>query len=152
MTSNTILLRRTTDEPHTKISTSHALIRIAEAGKPQETSLHPITILFPVAAAMWLVLISWAAFGGGGATLDLAVVTTFGVIYCSLMLILSRNAHPDMLRSIRSRSFRTFVNGPVDIQTGRIDGREALVQVAAVPVALAIGGTVMVLSAVAAGL
>jgi hypothetical protein len=50
-----------------------------------------------------------------------------------------------------TRSFRAFVRGPVDTATGRITGREALLQVAALPVILSIGGTIIIALAVWSG-
>jgi mono/diheme cytochrome c family protein len=41
------------------------------------------------------------------------------------------------------RSFREFINGEVDIETGRITGRTALWQVATMPGIIAIGGAFM---------
>jgi len=38
------------------------------------------------------------------------------------------------------RSFREFLNGDVDIETGRITGRAALLQIAAMPIILALCG------------
>jgi hypothetical protein len=42
------------------------------------------------------------------------------------------------------RSFREFLDGDVDIATGRITGRVALWQIAMMPMALAVGGTIMI--------
>jgi hypothetical protein len=50
-----------------------------------------------------------------------------------------------------TRSFRDFLNGVVEIETGKISGREALFQIAGGPVLLAIGGTLMIMWAVWAG-
>jgi hypothetical protein len=62
----------------------------------------------------------------------------FGLLaYCGA---LSRNVEPDR-RS--TRSFREFLNGDVDIETGRITGRAALLQIAAMPIILALGGTLI---------
>ena len=49
------------------------------------------------------------------------------------------------------RSFADFVRGRVDTATGRITGREALLQIAAMPVILAIGGTIIMVIAVWCG-
>jgi hypothetical protein len=82
-------------------------------------------------------------FAGGEASLVLAAVTLilavmFGLLaYCGA---LSRNVEPDR-RS--TRSFRELLNGDVDIETGRITGRAALLQIAAMPIILALGGTLI---------
>lgn len=39
------------------------------------------------------------------------------------------------------RAFGEFVNGQVDTATGEISGRGAIVQIAAMPILLAIGGS-----------
>ena len=43
---------------------------------------------------------------------------------------------------------REFLTGDVDIETGRITGRAALLQIAALPIVVAIGATMMTGSAV----
>ena len=52
----------------------------------------------------------------------------------------SRNIEPHRW-SIRS--FREFIDGDVDIATGRIAGRAALLQIVALPLILALGGALM---------
>ena len=47
-----------------------------------------------------------------------------------------------------NRSFQEFLEGDVDIATGRIAGREALSQIAAMPVGLTIGFTIIAMIAV----
>jgi hypothetical protein len=50
-----------------------------------------------------------------------------------------------------ARSFHAFMNS-VEIETGKISGREALFQIAGGPVIVAIGGTLMIVCAVWAGM
>jgi hypothetical protein len=49
------------------------------------------------------------------------------------------------------RTFKEFLEGEVDIATGRISGRAAFRQICLMPIVLAIGGTAIVGCAVAAG-
>jgi hypothetical protein len=42
-----------------------------------------------------------------------------------------------------TRTFGEFVNGNVDIDTGRVSGRAALVQIVVMPILLAVGGTMI---------
>jgi hypothetical protein len=77
------------------------------------------------------------------AALDLAVVILISVVLLGLLVggaTMSRNMTPDRETE---RSFGEFVNGPVDTATGEISGRDALVQIAAMPILLAIGGSIM---------
>ncbi len=115
-----------------------------------DTSVHPVAVLIPVAAALWLVLVAWFAFGGGETSLALAVITTVGVIYVGLLLLLGKNAYRAG-GAVATRSFRQFLQGTVALETGPVSGRQALVQAAAMPVLLAIGGTVIALCAMSFG-
>lgn len=114
------------------------------------TSVHPGAIAIALAAAGYFVIACWVTFGGGEASLVLAVVTlTLAVLFCLLAGggALSRNLEPHR-RS--TRSFGEFFNGDVDIETGRITGRAALLQIAAMPVILALGTTLILGSEVRA--
>ncbi len=50
----------------------------------------------------------------------------------------------------RRRSFREFLDGDVEIWTGRITGRQALEQMATLPITLAIGGSAIIAAAIMA--
>ena len=52
------------------------------------------------------------------------------------------------MNGTRSRTFREFLNGEVDVETGRISGRIAFRQIATIPVVVAIGGTLILACAV----
>ena len=107
------------------------------------TSVHPGAIAIALAAAAYFVIACWVTFAGGEASLVLAVVTLTLALMFGLLAFggaLSRNLEPHR-RS--TRSFGEFLNGHVDIETGRITGRAALLQIAAMPVILALGGTLI---------
>jgi len=112
-----------------------------------DTSIHPVTVAIPLACAAWFVLVSWAAFAGGETSLLLAVVTLICLIFLGLLTFagaLSRDMTPERAHG---RSFRAFLDGQVDIETGPTSGRQALVQIAAMPVALTLGATAIALIA-----
>lgn len=112
------------------------------------TNIHPVAVATPLAAAAWFILVSWAAFAGGETSLILAVITFLALIFFGLLVggaAMARDMTPD--RAHR-RSFREFLEGDVDIATGHVSGREALLQIAAMPVALALGSTAIALIAV----
>jgi hypothetical protein len=113
------------------------------------TSLHPVAIAIPLVAATYLVIAFWVTFAGGEASLDLAVVTLILVAFFGLIAgcgAYVRNVEPDR----RTRSFREFLDGHVDVETGRITGHAALWQMATMPVMLAIGGSVILACAASA--
>ena len=51
----------------------------------------------------------------------------------------------------KNRSFGAFIRGQVETATGTMTGRDALLQIAAMPVILSVGGSVIVALAVACG-
>jgi hypothetical protein len=107
------------------------------------TSVHPVATAIPVAAFAWFVLAAWIAFAGGWTSLDLAVVTFASVMFLGLFVgggALARNVTPEQARQ---RSFREFLDGDVDIATGRIPGRVAFWQIVTMPIALAVGATIV---------
>jgi hypothetical protein len=107
------------------------------------TSVHPGAIAIALAAAAYFVIACWVTFAGGEASLVLAVVTLILAVMFGLLAYgsaLSRNVESDRRLT---RSFREFLKGDVDIETGRISGRAALLQIAAMPIILALGGTLI---------
>jgi hypothetical protein len=69
------------------------------------------------------------------------------IIVSSLGAVVARNVEPG---GTLTRNFREFINGEVDVETGRISGRVALRQIATIPVVVAIGGTLIMACAAAA--
>ena len=116
------------------------------------TRVHPVAIAIPLLAYAWLGVAAWLAFAGGETSLILAVIFVLSVMYFGLLVggaVMGRNMTPERKQD---RSVREFLDGEVEIATGRITGREAMMQIAMMPVALAIGGTAIILCAVWAGI
>jgi hypothetical protein len=120
-----------------------------ESVLPPSTSVHPLAVAVPVAAFEWLVLASWDVFGSGDTTLVLAVVTFLSIMFFGLLI--GGGWYARDAASERSRSFEEFLDGDVEIETGRIPGRTAMWQIATMPVALAVGGTIIIACARCAG-
>jgi hypothetical protein len=59
-----------------------------------------------------------------------------------------RDMTPD---GLVNRTFGAFIRGTVDTATGKISGRDALIQIAAMPVILSIGGMIIIAFAVSCG-
>jgi hypothetical protein len=107
------------------------------------TCVHPGAIIIALVAAGYLVIACWVTFAGGETSIDLAIVTVILVMMFRLISgggALARNVEPDRKST---RSFGEFIRGDVDIETGRITGHQALLQITAMPIILAIGGTMI---------
>jgi hypothetical protein len=107
------------------------------------TGVHPGAITASLAAYCFFIIAAWIVFGRGYAALDLAVVILISVVLLGLLAgcgLMSRNVTPDRETE---RTFGEFVNGVVDTATGEISGRDALVQIAAMPILLAVGGSLI---------
>ena len=81
----------------------------------------------------------------------MAGVSVFAIMYGGLLLGCAAYL-PDVAPTGGRRSFAAFLSGEVGSATGWISGRAALAQIAAMPLALAVGMTAIVAAAVAAGL
>jgi hypothetical protein len=106
------------------------------------TCVHPGAIIIALVAAGYLVIAFWVAFAGGETSLVLAIVTVILVMMFGLIAFgaLARKVQPD---GKSTRSFTEFIRGDVDIETGCITGHEALLQITAMPIILAICGTMI---------
>lgn len=143
-----IALRKATPAPSLRGAVFEARPTESRALLP-DTSIHPIAVAIPVATSGWFVTVSWCAFGGGETSLILAVIGFFCVIFFGLLLgcaAIGRDMTPDRAHG---RRFGEFLRGDLDIETGRIKGLDALWQIAAMPIGLAVGFTLIAIIAVA---
>jgi hypothetical protein len=109
-----------------------------------DLSVHPAPIMIGLACCAWFLLISWVCF----APLDRETALMVGVVTIIFAMFLGGMTIGALYSSARAggsvrRSFREFINGEVDTATGLISGREAMIQIAALPLTLAAGGTAM---------
>jgi hypothetical protein len=111
---------------------------------PRETSIHPIVVEIAVAAAIWFVAVTWLDFARGpGVDLDLAVVTLFVVIFFALFLLTATYGRDDPRWHLPGPSFRAFLGARIGTATGPMRGRDALLEIPLVPVALALAATLI---------
>jgi hypothetical protein len=89
-------------------------------------------------------MVSWACFAAADreAGLAVAVVTLISMIYLGGIALGARYSASNEQGGL-GRSFHQFLRGRVDIATGIISGREAMVQIAMLPMSLAIGSAAM---------
>lgn len=111
------------------------------------TAVHPAPIKIALGCAAWFVFISWALFASADwdTVLPVAVVTIIFAMYLG-GLTWGAAMSPDVTPERKaSRTFQEFLDGDVDIATGLISGREAMVQIIVLPLTLAVGGTAIAL-------
>jgi hypothetical protein len=122
------------------------------AGQPVEAGVHPIVVKIAIAAALWFLVVTWLAFAGrGGVDWDLTVVTLFFAMFFTLFLSLASFSMADPRWPTRSMSLREFMTSRVGLATGEESGRDVLIEIALVPVALAFGATLIGLARVIFG-
>lgn len=99
--------------------------------------VHPGAIGLAMGGFGLFIVGSWAGWSFGYTTLLIAVVTGVAAMYFGLMIGLGRNA-AKFRGDAGRRSFRACLNGYVQVLTGRVSGRDALVQIAFMPILLGI--------------
>jgi hypothetical protein len=91
-----------------------------------------------LAAALWFLAVTWVSFARGGEVdLDLVVVTFF----FALFLLTASYAIKDPRWHLRETSFGEFLKSNVGTATGRMRGRDVLIEITMVPVSLALAAT-----------
>jgi hypothetical protein len=107
------------------------------------TAVHPAVIGIAMFAAFWFAFAAWVGFASDKEAAVVIVVVIF--ITAMFLGLLAGGCYSRNMTAERrsTRSFRDFLNGVVEIETGKIPGRQALFQIAGGPVLLAIGGTLM---------
>jgi hypothetical protein len=117
----------------------------AEPGRAT-VGVHRGAIEIALAATVWFVAAMYVLFATNSAFVNytLVVVIGFAVMFCTLTLSLASRAAGDKRWAEGGRTtFSEFVHDNVDIRTGTIGGREALIQITMLPITLAIGATVI---------
>jgi hypothetical protein len=106
--------------------------------------MHPIAIAMPLIAPAAMIATFWLALAGSELSL-IPAVTTLTVMMIAACGAFAHKVEPN---GTRTRTFREFLDGEVDVETGRISGRVAFRQVATIPVVVAIGSTLILVCAV----
>jgi hypothetical protein len=117
------------------------------ANIPPTNDMHPIAIAMPLIAPAAMIAAFWLALAGSELSLISAVTTLTVVMLLGLTTACGAFAHKVGPNGTCTRTFREFLNGEVDIGTGRISGRVAFRQVATIPVVVAIGSTLILVCA-----
>lgn len=106
--------------------------------RPVFRHLHPGVIVISMAGWFGYLLAYWLVFGLHlEGTLVLAVATVFFAVYFAMPLVLMRLRRAPSW--VEKSSFGEFLRGEIDTYTGRMGGKDALAQVAVLPIAIALG-------------
>jgi hypothetical protein len=88
--------------------------------------------------------VTWLSFGWGRETdFVLAVVILFFAFFIGLFLLTASYSVKDKRWPVRETSLQEFLDSEVGIGGGTMRGRDVLIQIAMIPVALALAGTLI---------
>lgn len=111
--------------------------------RPQ-TGVHPATIGVGLAAALWFIAVTWVSFARGTEVdWDLVVVTLFFIFFFGLFLFTATYALKDARWRQRDTSFREFLKSEVGTATGPMSGRDVMLEIAVMPLSLALAATLI---------
>lgn len=109
-----------------------------------QAGVHPIVVKIAIGAVLWFFAVTWLAFAGRGEiNFDLAIVTLFFAIFFTLFLLLASYSVNDPRWPTRQTSLREFLDSDVGIATGEERGRDVLIEIALLPVTLAVAATLI---------
>ena len=111
--------------------------------------MHPIAIAMPLIAPAAMIAAFWLTLAGSELSLIPVVATLTVVMLLGLITACGAFAHMVEPNGAGTRTFREFLNGEVDVETGRISGRVAFRQIATIPVVVAFGSTLILACAAA---
>jgi hypothetical protein len=110
----------------------------------KDTGIHAIVPKIAIGAALWFLIMTWLDFARNG-EIDylLVIVTLFFVMFFVLFLFTASYSLHDSRWPLRDTSFREFLRSKIGTATGTMRGRDALIEIALVPVSLAIAATII---------
>jgi hypothetical protein len=118
------------------------------ANTPPPNDMHPIAIAMPLIAPAAMIAAFWLTLAGSELSLIPAVTTLAVMMLLGLITACGAFAHKVETNGAHTPTFREFLDGEVDVETGRISGRVAFRQIATIPVVVAIGSTLILVCAV----
>jgi hypothetical protein len=138
---------RDTKPTHNKEPTQ--LAGAAEAGSAKrmeaaEAGVHPMVAKIAIGAAIWFLVATWLFFAWGRQVdFLIAIVILFFVFFLGLFLLTASFSAKDPRWPVRETSFRNFLGSDVRIGSGTMRGRDVVIQIATIPVALALAATLI---------
>jgi hypothetical protein len=109
-----------------------------------ETGVHPAVAKVAIGATVWFLLVTWLAFAHGAETdFVLVVVILFFAFFLGLFLLTASFSANDARWPVRDTNFHEFLGSDIRIGSGTLPGHEVLIQIALLPVALALAATLI---------
>ena len=134
---------------HRSFSESADSQRVTDDGeepglRKPETGVHPAAIGIALAATLWFIAVTWVSFARGAEVdWDLVVVTLFFVFFFGLFLFTATYALKDPRWRQRDTSLREFLRSEVGTATGPMSGRDVMLEIAVMPLSLALAATLI---------
>ncbi|HXG79296.1 MAG TPA: hypothetical protein VNJ31_08175 [Methyloceanibacter sp.] len=118
--------------------------RSAQRMEAAEIGVHTLAVKIALGAALWFVVVTWLFFAGGGETdFVLVIVALFFAFFLGLFLLTASYTLKDARWPVREISLRDFLASEIGVGNGTLPGREVLIQIALLPVALAFAATLI---------
>jgi hypothetical protein len=109
-----------------------------------QTGVHPAAIGVALIAALWFIAVTWVSFARGAEVdWDLVVVTLFFVFFFGLFLFTATYGLKDPRWRQRDTSFPEFLKSEVGTATGPMSGRDVMLEIAVIPLSLALAATLI---------
>ncbi|MGH6867133.1 MAG: hypothetical protein ACREDO_13445 [Methyloceanibacter sp.] len=126
------------------IPTGAPEVSSAKRMKVSETGVHSIVPKIVIGASAWFLFVTWLSFAWGG-EIDflLAIVILFFGFFFLLFLFTASYTLKDPRWAVRETSFRDFLGSEVGTGSGTMRGRDVLIEVTLIPVALAFAATLI---------
>jgi hypothetical protein len=137
-------LTQNREDEHSPVATGGPEANSAERAEASEAGVHPIVVRTGIGAALWFVAVVWLAFAAGTETdYLLVIVTMFFVMFFVLFLFLASYSLNDPRWPSRSTGLREFLTSEVGVGSGKMSGRDVLIETTLLPVALAFAATLI---------
>jgi hypothetical protein len=145
-------LREDRETGHDLVPAGGAEASSAESLETSEAGVHPIVVQTGIAASLWFIAVVWLAFRAGTETdYLLVIVSLFFVMFFVLFLFLASYSLKDPRWPSRSTGLREFLTSEVPVGSGKMSGRDVLIETTLLPVALAFAATLIGLAWVVFG-
>jgi hypothetical protein len=127
--------------------TARELAGSRPANRPEsrnEPGVHPATIKIALGAAIWFLVVAWLSFAWNRETdFLLVIVILFFAFFFTLFLLTASYTLEDPRWPVRETSFGEFLQSDIGVETGTMRGRDVLIQIALIPLALAFAATLI---------
>lgn len=135
-----------TEQPHRPEPPSNRPVEAssAESTEAAEAGVHPMTTKIALGAAAWFLVVTWFSFAWGEEIdfLLVIVILFFAMFFTLFLLTASYSAH-DPRWPVRETGFREFLASDIGIGEGTMRGRDVLIGILLIPVALAFAATLI---------